>query len=302
MFTRIPIIAMLITPVINHRIGRISRLRAEFQVDQNGKTYIQDRYYTAPLRISRAFRPDGGTGELYVYTTDVSPGVLDGDHYQSEWIVGSGAHLILSSTSAVRLHPTPHNPSTIEQSFRLEEGAILEYFPEVVIPFRGSSCSMKVHFQLAPDAILVYGEVWAAGRIHYGEAFDFHSYCSMTEINRERRMMVWDKINLYPNRDQYDGIASFMNYTHSAVMWIIAPGMGEDELCSVREMISELSKNTNNKMLAGASLLAHHSGDNTGIGVRMLGRSAEQLQQCCILAWNAIRPKVINKPALQLRK
>lgn len=292
---------MLTTPFIN-KISRISRLRAEFHADQNGRTFIQDRYYTAPLRISRAFRPDGGTGELHVYTTDVSPGVLDGDYYQSEWIVGSGAHIVLSSTSAVRLHPTPNNPSVIEQSFRLDEGAILEYFPEVVIPFRGSSCSMKTRFQLASNSVLVYGEVWAAGRIHYGEAFDFHSYASMMEIYRGERMIVWDRMNLHPNRDQYDGFASFMNYTHSAVMWIVATGIGEEELRIVWETISELSKSTDNKVLAGASLLAHHSGNNTGIGVRMLGKSAEQLQRSCISAWNSIRPKVINKPALRLRK
>lgn len=302
MFTHIPIIVMLITPIINSRVGRISKLRADFQADHYGRTFIQERYYTAPLRISRAFRPDGGTGELHVYTTDVSPGVLDGDYYQSEWTVGQGAHVVLSSTSAVRLHPTPHNPSVIEQTYQLGEGAILEYFPEVVIPFRGSSCSMRTRFQLAPDSVLVYGEVWAAGRIHYGEAFDFHSYTTMTEIYRDEVMIVWDKMQLHPNRDQYDGCASFMNYTHSAVVWVVALGIGEVELSMVRDTLSELLESCNNRVMAGASLLAHHGGNNTGIGIRMLGRSAEQLQQFSISAWNAIRPKVINKSALRLRK
>ncbi|SDG44174.1 urease accessory protein [Fontibacillus panacisegetis] len=291
-----PIIIMPTTSFTRARFDGKSRLRADFRVDQNGKTFIHDRYYTAPLRISRTFRPDGGSGELYLYTTDVSPGVLDGDHYQSEWLLSNGAHVILSSTSAVRLHPTPNHPSVIEQTFHIGKRAILEFFPECVIPFRGSNCTMNTEFHLEQDSILVYADVWSAGRIHYGEAFEFDQYTSLTEVTRENRLIVWDKFALEPGRDLYGGSPAFMSYTHSAALWIVCPQIGNEELGMIREV---LRKNSDDKqMIFGASLLAHQG----GVAVRMLGTSAERLQQCCLSAWNVLRPSLLQKPALLLRK
>ena len=109
-------------------VTRRSELRATFAF-QGDRTVMTDRYYSAPLRFSRSFRPPGGGTELCVYTSDVSPGVLNGDLYHSKWELGEGTHVMLSSTSATRLHPTPSIPSSVNHHFRLGKGATLEYFP-----------------------------------------------------------------------------------------------------------------------------------------------------------------------------
>lgn len=153
-------------------VTRRSELRATFSF-QGERTVMTDRYYSAPLRFSRSFRPPGGGSELCIYTSDVSPGVLNGDHYHSEWVLGEGTHVMLSSTSATRLHPTPSLPSSVKHHFQLGKGATLEYFPECVIPFKGSSSSLAVTFELEDQAILAYADIWSAGRIHRGEAFQF---------------------------------------------------------------------------------------------------------------------------------
>lgn len=273
---------------------RFSELRAGFTVNHNGVTCFSERYYTAPLRISRAFRPDGGSGEMHVYTTDVSPGVMDGDRYRSQWSLEERTHVILGSTSALRLHPTPCLPSLVEQSFHLAKGAILEYFPECVIPFRGSRSRLNTIFHLDPGAVLVYGDLWSAGRVHHGESFAFASYKSATEIWIGPDLAVWDHFVLEPGSgfSPHSGPAAMMNYTHTAALWIVAAGLGNSELDAIGGILASAN------VWAGASLLAEQS----GIAVRMLGYSAEELQQCCFAVWNALRPTVIGKPPLQLRK
>lgn len=272
-----------------------SELRAAFCLEKDGRTGISERYYSAPLRISRSFRPEGGTGELCVYTTDVSPGVMDGDRYFSEWELGGDTHVILSSTSAIRLHPAPFVPSLVEQTFRLGKGAVLEYFPEGIIPFRGSRCTMKTAFHLEPGAVLAYGEIWSAGRIHHGEAFEFGSYISATEVWREKELAVWDRFVLEPETgfSPHVGSASMMEYTHTAALWVVADGLGRPELDSIQDLLIP-----GDRVLAGASTLA----GERGIAVRMLGYSAEELQQCCFGVWNKLRYKVLGKPQLKLRK
>ncbi|WP_410770881.1 urease accessory protein UreD [Fontibacillus sp. BL9] len=232
---------------------------------------------------------------MCVYTTDVSPGVMDGDRYRSEWNLDKKAHVILGSTSALRLHPTPYLPSAVEQSFQLAGGAVLEYFPECIIPFRGSSCMTNTIFHLGPDAVLAYGEIWSAGRIHHGEVYAFSSYKSATEIWRGPDLVAWDSFVLAPGSgfSPHGGPAAMMDYTHTAALWIVAEGLGKPELDAIDNILEAAPP-----VLAGASTLAGQS----GIIVRMLGYSAEELQQCSLAVWNVLRPIVIGKPPLRLRK
>lgn len=270
---------------------RRSELRATF-VLQGERTVMTDRYYSAPLRFSRSFRPPGGGNELCIYTSDVSPGVLNGDHYWSEWRLGQGTHVMLSSTSATRLHPTPSVPSTVNHHFRLEQEAILEYFPECVIPFKGSSSSLTATFELGEQAILAYADIWSAGRIHRGEAFQFKRYRSLTEIWQGEQLAVWDRFGIEPEYDDPKQLASLLGYTHTAALWMIAPGLGAAELERIRSALPP-----DGRMLAGASLLA-----SGGIGVRILGMAAWELQEQCLQIWNTLRPALLGKATLAFRK
>ncbi|MCW3793635.1 urease accessory protein UreD [Paenibacillus sp. LS1] len=272
-------------------VTRRSELRATFAF-QGERTVMTDRYYSAPLRFSRSFRPPGGGTELCVYTSDVSPGVLNGDHYHSEWELGEGTHVMLSSTSATRLHPTPSIPSSVNHHFRLGKGATLEYFPESVIPFKGSSSSLTVTFALEEQAILAYADIWSAGRIHRGEAFQFERYRSLTEIWQGEKLAVWDRFGFEPETDDPKHSASLLHYTHTAALWMIAPGLGTAELEQVRSALPP-----DGRMLAGASLLA-----TGGIGVRLLGMAAWELQEQCLQIWNTLRPHLLGKETLVFRK
>ncbi|WP_390583592.1 urease accessory protein UreD [Paenibacillus illinoisensis] len=270
---------------------RRSELRATFAL-QEGRTIMTDRYYSAPLRFSRSFRPPGNSNGLCLYTSDVSPGVLNGDHYHSEWHLGEGTHVMLSSTSATRLHPTPSLPSSVNHHFQIGKGAVLEYFPECVIPFKGSSSSLTATFHLEEQAILAYADVWSAGRIHRGEAFEFSKYRNSTEIWQGDQLAVWDRFGMEPSRDDPQKSAALLDFTHTAALWMIAPGLGTAELESIRSALPP-----DGRMLAGASLLA-----SGGIGVRLLGMAAWELQEQCLHIWNTIRPQLLGNENLTFRK
>ncbi len=270
---------------------RRSELQATFAL-QGGRTIMTDRYYSAPLRFSRSFRSPSDRDGLCIYTSDVSPGVLNGDHYHSNWHLGQDTHVMLSSTSATRLHPTPSLPSSIHHHFRLEQGAVLEYFPECVIPFKGSSSSLHAIFELEGNCILAYADIWSAGRIHRGEAFQFNRYRSLTEIWQGQQLAVWDRFGLEPTVNDPRQSAALLHYTHTAALWMIAPNLGVTQLELIRSALPP-----DGRMLAGASLLAAG-----GIGVRILGTAAWELQEQCLHIWNTIRPQLLGSGALTFRK
>ncbi|GAK41033.1 urease accessory protein UreD [Paenibacillus urinalis] len=269
-----------------------SELYATFE-RKGGLTYITDRYHTVPLRISRTFRLPGSDGELCVYTSDVSPGVMNGDEYDSKWLLKEGAHVVLTSTSATRLHPTPTLPSSVSHTFHLEQGAILEYFPECVIPFAGSRSVLTTAFHLGKNSTLVYADVWSAGRVHRGEQFDFIQFQGHTEVWKENELLVWDRFSLEPGLEQANNLSGMLDYTHMAALWIAGENISAKELTAIREALPQTGR-----ILAGATLLA----GGQGIAVRMLGRAAFELQEFCIELWNQIRPAVIGKVPLQFRK
>ncbi|MFS0870549.1 urease accessory protein UreD [Paenibacillus xylanilyticus] len=272
-------------------VMRRSELRATFAL-QGGRTIMTDRFYSAPLRFSRSFRPPGGGSGLCIYTSDVSPGVLNGDHYHSKWHLDEGTHVMLSSTSATRLHPTPSLPSSVNHHFQLQKGAVLEYFPECVIPFKGSSSSLTATFHLEEQAILAYADVWSAGRIHRGESFQFNKYRNLTEIWQGDQLAVWDRFGMEPGSDEPKQSAALLGFTHTAALWMIAPGLGAAELELVRSALPQ-----DGRMLAGASLLA-----SGGIGVRLLGMAAWELQEQCLQIWNTVRPDLLGSEILAFRK
>ncbi len=274
-----------------HRRG-LAKLYATFE-DQHGRTHITDRYYEAPLRISRAFRLPGSDGELCVYTSDVSPGVMNGDAYESVWQIRENAHVVLTSTSATRLHPTPTLPSSVSHTFQLEKGAVLEYFPECVIPFAGSNATLSATFHLQESSVLVYADVWSAGRVHRGEIYDFIRFEGNTEVWRDQELVIWDRFALEPDQSVPDTLSSMMDYTHLASLWMVGTSIGTEELHQIRSL---LPKDT--RILAGASFLA----GGEGIAVRMLGRAAFELQEFCLTLWNSIREQTLHKPPLQFRK
>lgn len=269
-----------------------AKLHAAFEA-KNGRTYMTDRYYEAPLRISRTFRLPGSFSELCVYTSDVSPGVMNGDVYESQWQIGENAHVVLTSTSATRLHPTPTLPSRVSHTFTLEKGAVLEYFPECVIPFSGSCAVLSATFHLQEHAILVYADVWSAGRIHHGELYDFIRFEGNTEVWKDQKLIVWDRFLLEPSKNDANTLSSMMDYTHMATLWIVGAGVRKEELDHIRSLFPH-----NTRILAGASCLA----DGEGIAVRMLGRAAFELQEFCITLWNNVREQILHKPPLHFRK
>ena len=275
-----------------HHQCRPAKLHAVFEAKQ-GRTHITDRYYEVPLRISRTFRLPGSDGELCVYTSDVSPGVMNGDAYESVWEIKKNAHVVLTSTSATRLHPTPSLPSRVNHTFHLEQGATLEYFPECVIPYAGSHATLSAAFHMQKDAVLIYADVWSAGRVHHGEIYDFIRFEGNTEVWRNNELVLWDRFTLEPRQANPDTLSSMIGYTHMASLWMVGTGMGSDELNLLRSL---LPKDT--RILAGASFLA----GGEGIAVRMLGSAAYELQEFCITLWNSIRERVLLKPPLQFRK
>jgi urease accessory protein len=269
---------------------------AELQVTcrtVDGVTQIVEKYYKAPLKISKAFREDD-SDRLCLYMVDVSPGMLDGDRYHLDFDLKENCHLVLTNQSFTKVHPCPRDEAQLHAKFRVGEGAVLEYFPEPTIPYADSVLKAVQRFDLASDATLLFAEVNTPGRTHRDEQYQFRRLDNQVEVYRAGKLVVWDHFLAEPLQSQIHATGAMESYTHNSTFWILTPRPSQTLLERIRGILSQLDEAN---MLAAASLTA-----DKGICVRMLGHNVWQLQQLIQTIWNACREELLQLPACYFRK
>jgi urease accessory protein len=107
-----------------------------------------------PWKVIRAFGP-------LVHLHNVSGGILAGDRLSLD--VAADAPMLITTTGATRLYRHRAGAEDSEQhlNFSIGEGAMLEYLPDLLIPYAGSRHRQYTRFSLARNATLVWWEVLA---------------------------------------------------------------------------------------------------------------------------------------------
>lgn len=267
-----------------------SRLFGKFSV-RDGATALVDRFHEAPLKISKTHRIES-TNELYVCIMDASPGMLDGDHYLLEMKLEPECQVFLTNQASTKLHPARHDGAFLKQTFHVENHALLEYFPEPIVPFAESRTEMSTVFHLGPEAVLLYADIVTPGRLHREEQFRYHSLRMNTEIYREDRLAAWDHFYLEPMNHRYNSTGAFEEYTHMGAFWICANKADEHLVKHIRDIFP-----VHPRVLMGASMTADRD-----ILVRMLGHSVWEIQLAIRDIWNISRFHLLDSPPLLIRK
>ncbi|MCR8657608.1 urease accessory protein UreD [Paenibacillus endoradicis] len=252
-----------------------------------------ERYHESPLKITKTFgEPE--TNGLKLYMMDVSPGLMDGDHYKVTIDLEEHSHLIVTNQSFSKVHPAIGDGAKTDYQFNIGENAIFEYMPEPTIPYKESILRACTTFHLATGASLLYCDITTPGRTHRDEIFQYKHFSATTEVNHNGRRIAYDHYQLIPAIHRHQDVGVLEHYTHQAVFWIFSPQANGSLLQLLRQLFPSFAES---RILAGASLASEQ-----GIIVRMLGLSVWELQQSCDQIWNVCRDKLWNYPPCQLRK
>lgn len=163
-----------VTPAIDRRqpavVGRHARLELVFAC-RAGRTVLADAYAEPPFHIGRCF-PDGAG--LHMILASSAPGVFGGDHLRQTVRVQQGAHVRLTSQSALQAHPTPNGAGAILRStYQVDEDASLQCHWDPVIPFAGARLEQTIDIDLAESASLFWSDAFMSGRHARGERWRF---------------------------------------------------------------------------------------------------------------------------------
>src|SRR5438093_1512155 len=153
-------------------VGRRARLELVFEA-RGGRTAIARAYAEPPFRIGRSFDVDGAA---YVILVCSGPGVFAGDALDLSIRVGTGARVLITSQSALQVHPSAApGPASIRHDYVVEDRAELHAHWDPVIPFAEARLDQHFDVQIAEGSRLYWSDALMSGRVSRAERWRFDS-------------------------------------------------------------------------------------------------------------------------------
>jgi urease accessory protein len=176
-------------------IGRHARLDLSFE-RRGGQTVLARSYAEPPLRAGRVLSLDGAA---YVILVCTGPGILAGDTLQYTIRVGSGAQVVLTSQSALQVHPSPAPaPARIVHEYDVEAGGELYAHWDPVIPFAEARLEQRFALRIADDSRLYWSDALMSGRSARGEAWRFSALAHELRLYVATRLAYLERYDLAP--------------------------------------------------------------------------------------------------------
>src|SRR4029077_18941424 len=157
-------------------------------------------------------------------------------------------------------------------------GAVLEYLPDPVVPFRGSRFFQRTHVTADPDSTVILAEVLLPGRVARGELHAYELYWAETEARRpDGTLLFADLLRLRPM--QGEGLRSLGLLGGSdvvATLHVVTQQRPADELVDL--LPASLS---GDDVHAGVSELPN----GCGVSVRLFGRTSKTVRAALTTSW-----------------
>jgi urease accessory protein len=171
----------------------------------------------------------------------------------------------------------------------LASRARLEWVPDHTIPFAGAALQQRVHADVPEGASLLLIDAFAAGRVARGERWQFAQLDSALSVRDARGWLVHDRLVL---RDGALGAALGVAEGRPYVATVVV--VADGDLASFADEVAALGADD---VDIGAARLPRR-----GVLVRCLATDAPALGRAIEALWAAARRRVLDLPALALRK
>jgi urease accessory protein len=153
---------------------------------RSGRTVLAQQYAEPPLRIGSTFAIDDAASLILVCA---GPGIFAGDTLEQCVDVGGGARVLLTSQSALQVHPSDADaPASVTHAYRVESGGELHCVWDPLIPFGGARVEQRFEIDVASGARLFWSDALMCGRAGRGERWQFD------RVGHELRIRVGDAL------------------------------------------------------------------------------------------------------------
>ena len=276
------------------RIGRTGELVLDY-IRQGPKTILRHSTSRSPWHFFPPMALDD-TGAAYTLLVNPSGGLVGGDHLSLRATLGPGSHVLFSTPSANRVYRSIAEPSRQDIQLTVGAGAILEWVPELAIPFLGSRFSQQLHVTLGSEATLILWDALAAGRIARGERWRFASFDNEIRVTTSSGASVLERYGLV-SESAMGGAGLAEGWDYVASLFILNEAVEEEVWKRLEEKIVPIFEDRQGRVLGGVSEPAVR-----GRVVKLLAKSAPDLNAVFESIWAAARALLWGLPFPALRR
>ena len=241
---------------------------------------------------------DGGCA--YTLLLNPSGGLVGGDRLSVRATLGPETHVLFSTPSANRVYRSVSEPSIHSVDLTVGTGAILEWVPDLTIPFAGSRFHQTIHVKLNPGATVVLWDAVASGRVARGERWAFASLENEVRITTATGTSVLERYCLTQADGQGEigadlGLAGEWDYVAS--LYLVNDGLDAEVWKQLEQTLANILGGYGSRVLGGVSEPAV-----PGLVVKLVARSAPDLSTACERLWAAVREGLWSLPLPALRR
>jgi urease accessory protein len=300
--TVVPILVLEQFPLLHANMQELedckpSRLALRFTRDD-----VCTRMFVAsqdpPWRVIRAFQ--NRHRQAVVHLHNVSGGILAGDSLYLSIAAGANTRVQVTSVGGTRIYRQRPGraPACLSTSIRVDDGAILEYLPDVIIPFAGSRFSQSMDVSLGQNAGFIGWETLAAGRIASGEEFEFDLFHSESSVRSDTRPLALERYSLTPSARDPRFVARWGRFRYTATMYVCHTGVAQSRWHDLESSLNELAfLRTSHAERWGVSALV-----SGGLVIRGLALEAHQITNGLHTLWDVAKQELWGEPALSPRR
>jgi urease accessory protein len=263
----------------------------------DGVTRVQRHYQRVPLHLYRPIYLDERRPDMaFLFIQQFGEGFVQGDRYRIDIDCGPGCAAHVTTQTATNVYRARDNFASQLVNLRVGAGAVLEYLPDPVVPFRGSRLFQRTCVTADPEATVILGETLLPGRVAHREAHAYDLYWAETEVCRpDGTLLFADVLRLGTRGGKSPTSAGLLGaYDVLAALYVVSGQVdAADMLAPLRGALSARPD-----VLAGISQLPN----DCGVSVKLLGPTSKAVKSALETAWNAARLQLLGAPAPNRRK
>ncbi|HET9112938.1 MAG TPA: urease accessory protein UreD [Burkholderiales bacterium] len=256
------------------------------QYEQRGDlTALTRRDHVGPLRVQKAFYPEGGK-VCHSVLLHPPAGIVGGDELAITVSVGDNAHALLTMPGAAKWYRSAAPWATQQLKFAVGNDAALEWLPQESIIFDGARAAMQTTIALAATASFIGWEVLCLGRRASGERFDSGALTMTTRFERGGRPLWLERGGLEGSSALLYSPAGLAGFSVSATLLATGKNLTPSLLAACRELVPTESGGLHGLTLLPDVLVA-----------RYLGHSSEAARAWFVALWGLLRPAMLAREA-----
>jgi urease accessory protein len=255
-----------------------------------GRTIIARQGSRPPLQTFGLQDADRHGG-AYLQIVNPCGGLFEGDSAEIEVSLYTGAHLYLTTQAATKVYAAEHREVTRQViRFRVACGAILEYFPQPLMPFARAMYAQETWVQVESGGICLVAEVLAPGRVARGERFAYHMVRSRVEAWVDDRLALFDQLMLQPEQNSYTGLGVLDGKPYLATLYVLTSQGLDSWIPGWNRRLTEQYGEC-----VGITALA-----NGGLLARLLGQTGQEMLRRLEVVHRMIREEGLGLPPLRV--